>query len=236
MGKLKYDMTGWKMWEHGVPNSHIEVLYRSDEPVKNQTLWVCKCCLCGKIKTINGRALRLGEVLSCGEHRNNNTYDLSGEYGICYTAKGTPFYFDLEDYDLIKDYAWYERLGYAVYKQGSVFFSMQDLVFPHSEEFMIDHIHGHRNDNRKSELRLATRTQNNQNKSIRCDNTSGVTGVSFNKERNTWDAYISYNKHKISLGRFDNINDAICARLHAEKEYYKEFAPQKHLFKKYNIE
>lgn len=34
MGKLKYDMTGWKMWEHGVPNSHIEVLYRSDEHVK----------------------------------------------------------------------------------------------------------------------------------------------------------------------------------------------------------
>lgn len=34
MGKLKYDMTGWKMWKHGVPDSHIEVLYRSDERVK----------------------------------------------------------------------------------------------------------------------------------------------------------------------------------------------------------
>ena len=33
-----------------------------------------------------------------------NTYDLSGEYGIGYTSKGEEFYFDLDDYDKIKDY------------------------------------------------------------------------------------------------------------------------------------
>lgn len=26
MCALKYDMTGWKMWEHGVPDSKIEVI------------------------------------------------------------------------------------------------------------------------------------------------------------------------------------------------------------------
>ena len=36
-----------------------------------------------------------------------NVYDLSGEYGIGYTLKGEPFWFDLEDYDLIKDYCWH---------------------------------------------------------------------------------------------------------------------------------
>lgn len=236
MGKLKYDMTGWKMWEHGVPDSHIEVLYRSDERVKNQTLWVCKCCLCGKIKTINGQALRLGEVLSCGEHRNHNTYDLTGEYGICYTAKNEPFYFDIEDYEKIKDYAWYSFEGYAICRRNNITVYMQDIIIPHTNEYTIDHINRKRNDNRKSELRLATKTQNNQNKSVRCDNTSGVIGVSFNKQNNQWESYIFYHKQRIRLGMFADINDAIIARLRAEKTYYNEFAPQKHLFKKYNIE
>ena len=43
----------------------------------------------------------------------HNVYDLSGEYGIGYTLKGEPFWFDLEDYDLIKDYCWhYTQKGY----------------------------------------------------------------------------------------------------------------------------
>ena len=231
MRALKYDMTGWKMWEHGVPDSKIEVISKGS----STNLWVCKCHLCGTIKEINGYHLRKGMVKTCGEHRIHNTYDLSGEYGICYTAKGTPFYFDLEDYDLIKDYAWYERLGYAVCKQESVFFSMQDLVFPHSEEFVVDHIYGNRNDNRKAFLRLATRTQNNQNKRLRSDNTSGVTGVNYHKKRNSWVARIRVNKQEIRLGYFVTFESAVRARLQAEKEYFGEFAPQKNLFEKYNI-
>lgn len=231
MCALKYDMTGWKMWEHGVPDSKIEVISKGS----STNLWICKCHVCGAIKEINGYHLRKGMVKTCGEHRIHNTYDLSGEYGICYTAKGTPFYFDLEDYDLIKDYAWYERLGYAVCKQESVFFSMQDLVFPHSEEFVVDHIYGNRNDNRKAFLRLATRTQNNQNKRLRSDNTSGVTGVNYHKKRNSWVARIRVNKQEIRLGYFATFESAVRARLQAEKEYFGEFAPQKDLFEKYNI-
>ena len=37
-----------------------------------------------------------------------NKYDLSGEYGIGYDSNGQKFYFDLEDYDKIKNYCWYE--------------------------------------------------------------------------------------------------------------------------------
>ena len=39
-------------------------------------------------------------------HKKYNTYDLTGEYGIGYTSKDEEFYFDLEDYDKIKDYCW----------------------------------------------------------------------------------------------------------------------------------
>ena len=37
------------------------------------------------------------------------------------------------------------------------------------------------------------------------------------------------------LGRFSDKEDAIKARLQAEAKYFKEFAPQRHLFKQYGI-
>ena len=36
-----------------------------------------------------------------------NKYNIGGEFGIGYTSKGEEFYFDLDDYDKIKDYCWY---------------------------------------------------------------------------------------------------------------------------------
>jgi hypothetical protein len=53
---------------------------------------------------------------------------------------------------------------------------------------------------------------------------------------NRYEARIGYNKKKIHLGSYENIEDAIVARLKAEKEYFGDFAPQRHLFKEYNIE
>ena len=47
-------------------------------------------------------------------------------------------------------------------------------------------------------------------------------------------ARITYNYKSIYLGLYEDITDAIIARLKAEIKYFgKEFAPQRHLFKKY---
>lgn len=40
------DMTGWNMWEHGVPRSNITVLYYKEKQGKKH-YWHCKCNLCG---------------------------------------------------------------------------------------------------------------------------------------------------------------------------------------------
>lgn len=52
------------------------------------------------------------------------------------------------------------------------------------------------------------------------DNTSGFKGVSFDKSRNKWIAYISIEKKFINLGRFSKIEDAIIARKNAVMQYY----------------
>ena len=91
--------------------------------------------------------------------------------------------------------------------------------------FDIDHRHGDetRNDNRKSNIRVVTKSQNSMNKKILKNNTSGVTGVGWDKESRKWIAYIAINKKQLTLGRFSNFEDAVSARKVAEKKYFGEF-------------
>lgn len=65
MGKL-IDMTGWKMWEHGVPDSRLEVIERFPENgLENKPQWRCRC-LCGAEIIVLGKSLRNGNAKSCG--------------------------------------------------------------------------------------------------------------------------------------------------------------------------
>lgn len=79
----------------------------------------------------------------------------------------------------------------------------------------IDHINGDRSDNRISNLRDVTIAENNRNETLRRNNKSGVTGVSWEKLRGKWQARIR-NK---CVGYFDDKNDAIAARKAAEAVY-----------------
>lgn len=89
----------------------------------------------------------------------------------------------------------------------------------------VDHENRERGDDRFLNLRKATRTQNAQNKSVRSDNNSGVTGVSFDKARGRWASRIKFGGKYIALGRFRDIEDAIRARSEAELKYFGEFSP-----------
>lgn len=54
-------------------------------------------------------------------------------------------------------------------------------------------------------------------------NTSGVTGVRWDKSRNKWVASIIFKKKTYYLGRYKNKEDAIKARKEAEEKYFKSF-------------
>lgn len=84
----------------------------------------------------------------------------------------------------------------------------------------IDHIDHDRQNNRIDNLRQADRVKNSRNCSRRLDNTSGTTGVSWDRARKKWVAQIALpggvNKR---LGRHERIEDAIRARKAAETAY-----------------
>jgi len=82
---------------------------------------------------------------------------------------------------------------------------------------IIDHIDGNKSNNCWQNLREVTRTENMQNTSLRADNTSGHVGVSFDANRGLWMSEIYVNGTKNFLGRYADKNEAITARIDAQR-------------------
>ena len=211
--------------------------------------WICKCD-CGKITFATTYQLMSGIKMSCGcgykesskntvkpkTYHSTNKYDLSGKYGIGWTSnKNTEFYFDLEDYDKIKDYLWRENhRGYIetskydkeTHKTKSIL--MHRMIMNEDNPLIvIDHIHHNKTDNRKSELRATTQDKNVLNHPIQKNNRTGVTGVHYLPNKNKYFASIRFNKQNINLGYFDNFDDAVKIRKEAEQKYFGEYAYDK---------
>lgn len=83
----------------------------------------------------------------------------------------------------------------------------------------IDHIDRNRFNNAWDNLREITSSDNNVNISLRENNTSGVTGVSFDKKSKKWRAYISYHNKRVEFEKSDDFVDAVKKRYKAEIHY-----------------
>ena len=90
-------------------------------------------------------------------------------------------------------------------------------------EVEVDHIYHINYDNRKSELRLVTHSQNHMNEKLRKNSISGVKGVYQYDQNEKWIARIGVNGKTLNLGTFDTFEDAIGARKEAEIKYFGEY-------------
>ena len=197
-------------------------------------------CLCEKHTMVERSLHELikGKRDSCGCLTRNktlcskgisNTYDLDNyEFGLGKTNDGQEFIFDKEDYEKISKYTWYKnKNGYVLsnsYVDGKrKTVHMHRLVMDVDNEFVIDHINRNPSDNRKQNLRACTQNKNCINKSTRKNNKSGVVGVYYERSSGKWYAQISIEGKHMTLGAFDNKNDAINARRSAEEKYFGDF-------------
>lgn len=250
MVKVKKDLTGQQF-------GRLLVIQQIDDYIapngKHYARWLCRCsCADKKEVSVTGNNLTSGNIQSCGclfketliernkqTKKKYNQYNYSKEYGIGYCSNtGNEFYFDWDDFDVIKEYCWNEHIktnGYHVLEapngESGKNISMAQLLGCKG----YDHKNRNTLDNRRENLRPAIQKENVRNKSIQKNNTSGVTGVSYLQDSGKWRARITYNEKEIYLGSYIIKEDAIYARLKAEKEYFGEFAPQKHLFEQYGI-
>lgn len=88
----------------------------------------------------------------------------------------------------------------------------------------VDHVNGNGLDNRRTNLRLATASQNQANQRMRRDNTSGFRGVYWHAPGRRWRALIIAKGKRISLGYYDAREDAARAYDAAAIEFFGEYA------------
>ena len=241
------DLTGQRF-------GRLVVLFRDVNKVSKNgrqvVMWKCVCD-CGNELSVSGDSLRNNNTRSCGciqtetrsingkKNHRTNMYDLSGDFGIGWTSNtNQEFYFDLEDYDKIKDYCWIERVKNDTYHYLT---AKNPTTNKHVRMHQVLGLYGHdhidRNpmNNRRNNLREATIAENARNCSKPKNNNSGIIGVCWINREQKWHSYITVNNQRKSLGYFINKTDAIVARLAAELKYFKDFAPQRHLFQEYGI-
>lgn len=132
---------------------------------------------------------------------------------------------DTEDIDTVIGRRWKLCDGYAVASRPQTI-GMHRLILNAPIGIEVDHINRNRLDNRKENIRLASRFENARNMGIRKNNSTGVIGVYFDKRRSSWYSQIHIEGKTIHLGCFADKEDAIIARMLAEEEYFGAFAPQ----------
>ena len=87
----------------------------------------------------------------------------------------------------------------------------------------IDHINGDPSDNSPENIRAVSRSQQNMNRGIQRNNTSGHTGVSWFKPKGYWQARIKVAGKRISLGYFKDIEKAVEAYKDGSEKYHTEY-------------
>lgn len=107
------------------------------------------------------------------------------------------------------------------YKVHRIIWLMQTGDWPKGE---IDHIDGDGLNNSWRNLRDVTHSQNMMNAAVRSDSTSGFKGVSYDKQRERWYAYINVEGKRKMLGRHKTKQEAIAARKSAQDALFGEFA------------
>lgn len=118
--------------------------------------------------------------------------------------------------------------GYRTIGIGLKHYQSHDLVFAifHGRWPVkrLDHIDRDGLNNRPSNLREATQSQNMCNTSIPKNNKSGVKGVHWDKARSRWVASIALDRKTISLGYYDDLELAELVRSEAARKYHGAFA------------
>jgi hypothetical protein len=143
---------------------------------------------------------------------------------------------DIEDLHKVCDYKWFARTDGRVVANvrslgvGASHIRLHNVIMDFDDalkyQYEIDHISGDVLDNRKSNLRIVTKSKNIMNRGLQSNNSSGVCGVVSRDNNNTppWIPQIKVNGVTTRLGTRYSFDEAVSVRLIAESDLFKEYS------------
>jgi len=136
--------------------------------------------------------------------------------------EGLKFLIDVDDYEkFVKGESFHLiKPGYVVNGKHKY---LHRLITNAPDGMDVDHINGNKLDNRKSNLRICSRAQNQMNRGKTKNNKSGFKGVFFNKPTGKFMSKIMIDGKNVHLGSFEKAEDAYKAYCDACVKYHKEF-------------
>lgn len=131
---------------------------------------------------------------------------------------------DDADYESLTKQKWYNFRGYALRWQGRRIFYMHRVIMDVAwdNDLVVDHINGDKLDNRRSNLRMATRSQNAQNRpaSYHPNKTSKYKGVGWITHMGKWRTRIQIEGKRQTIGFYENEDDAALAYNETARKLY----------------
>jgi hypothetical protein len=147
-------------------------------------------------------------------------------------TKGKFSLVDPKDYEMLSKYNWHvTKNGNTSYakrnaptRKDTTPIYMHRCIIKVPPGCVVDHINHNGLDNRRANLRPATRAQNNRYSKKRKNTRSKYKGVSFYSREKQFVAKITTDGNTVSLGYFNDEIQAAKAYDKAAKIYHKEFA------------
>lgn len=191
-----------------------------------------RCCICGEKYSvhINGSPycnkhyqsiIRYGTPYGHPRERTN-TYEINGDVLIITTAKGEIILADAEEYDRLSQHSWcVSKTGYAVATIHRRVVKLHRFLLNLTDKGqLIDHINHNTLDNRKRNLRICTSSQNAKNTSpVHGEGHLGIRRTRFGK----YNVRITCDRKQMHIGNYDTLEEAIQARIEAERKYHGEY-------------
>jgi len=134
-----------------------------------------------------------------------------------------PCLVDDDVYEWASKRRWCQGAGYPLIRCSGKNKRLHEFLIERTPGKVTDHIDGNPMNNQRSNLRLATYSQNSTNSRRAKDNSSGYKGVSWHKQSGKWRATIMKNGKWREIGRFDEVSDAAVAYEKEALKRHKQF-------------
>ena len=179
-------------------------------------LWEC-LCVCGNKVLVCGGDLRNGHTQSCGCLKKEK----ATKHGMVGTATYRVWNSMLQRCNNEKNthYEYYGGRGITVCNSWFKFEDFFKDMGIKPEGLTLERI---QNDlgYAKENCKWATPQEQSRNQRLKKNNTTGVSGVRWNKQRNKYQVTIKVNYKSIYIGRYNALEQAIRARQQAEQKYW----------------